>query len=108
VTAPGLKDFNFTLLKSTPLTERKRLEFRAGFFNLLNHDNFGLPNLTIFNSARVCNGNDGQMTSTTVSSPFVCRTSNILWLNGGLARNGVVGSRSSLGARIRHQLPFNA
>jgi carboxypeptidase family protein/TonB-dependent receptor-like protein len=68
VTAPGLSNVDFTLVKTTPLTERKKLEFRAEFFNLLNHANFGLPVLNVFSSSRTRSGNAGQISSTTTDN----------------------------------------
>jgi hypothetical protein len=38
------------VLKSTRLTENVRLQFRSEFFNIFNHPNFALPNVTV-NSA---------------------------------------------------------
>jgi carboxypeptidase family protein/TonB-dependent receptor-like protein len=64
VTLPGLSDVDFTLVKTTSLTERKKLEFRAEFFNLLNHANFGLPGMSVFSSSRTHSGNAGQITNT--------------------------------------------
>jgi hypothetical protein len=40
---PGINNFDMALLKDVRLTEGKRLEFRAEFFNLFNHAQFGLP-----------------------------------------------------------------
>jgi hypothetical protein len=37
---PGTNNFDMALLKSTKLTERMNLEFRAEFFNILNHAQF--------------------------------------------------------------------
>ena len=37
---PGINDFDLSLLKTTPLTERVRMEFRAEFFNAFNHTQF--------------------------------------------------------------------
>jgi hypothetical protein len=42
---PALVDFDFTVLKDTPITERLRVQFRAEFFNLFNHANFQAPNI---------------------------------------------------------------
>jgi hypothetical protein len=48
---PGLADLDLSILKTTHLTERTNLQFRAEFFNLLNHANFGSPNAVVFSSA---------------------------------------------------------
>ena len=40
---PGIVDLDYSVIKETPIKERARLQFRAEFFNLLNHANFGLP-----------------------------------------------------------------
>ena len=37
---PGTKNWDASLLKSFPITEQQRFEFRAEFYNLLNHANF--------------------------------------------------------------------
>jgi carboxypeptidase family protein/TonB-dependent receptor-like protein len=64
LTLPGFTGVDFTLVKTTSLTEHKRLEFRAELFNLLNHANFGLPNTNVFSSSRTRSGNAGQITNT--------------------------------------------
>jgi hypothetical protein len=43
VQGPGLADWDFSAFKSFPITESKSLQFRAEFFNFLNHPNFRLP-----------------------------------------------------------------
>jgi carboxypeptidase family protein/TonB-dependent receptor-like protein len=68
VTMPGLSVLDFTLVKVTPITERKKLEFRAEFFNFFNHANFGLPVLTTFSSTRARTGNAGLITNTTTQN----------------------------------------
>lgn len=40
---PGSFSWDAAVFKNTMLTENLRLEFRAEFFNILNHANFGLP-----------------------------------------------------------------
>ena len=40
---PGISNLDFSVLKDTRITEKVRLQFRAEFFNILNHANFGLP-----------------------------------------------------------------
>ena len=49
---PGFKNFDFSVTKNNQLTERLRLQFRAEFFNITNHPNFGLPNGNISSPAR--------------------------------------------------------
>ncbi|HEY0405275.1 MAG TPA: carboxypeptidase regulatory-like domain-containing protein [Pyrinomonadaceae bacterium] len=43
---PGFSNLDFSIIKNTKLTETSRLQFRAEFFDLLNHANFGQPNRT--------------------------------------------------------------
>jgi hypothetical protein len=43
VRGPGIANVDLSLLKTWPLTERMRLQFRAECFNIANHANFGLP-----------------------------------------------------------------
>lgn len=44
VDGPGLNVWDFSALKNFSITESKSLQFRAEFFNVFNHANFGLPN----------------------------------------------------------------
>jgi hypothetical protein len=60
---PGLADGDVSLSKETKLSERFNLTFRAEFFNVLNHANFGLPNYTLFNSNGTRTGSGGVITS---------------------------------------------
>lgn len=41
---PGINNFDVALLKDFRLTESKTLEFRAEWFNIFNHAQFGTPN----------------------------------------------------------------
>ncbi len=43
VVGPGFNNFDFSLIKTTALTERVKVEFRTEFFNLFNHPNLGQP-----------------------------------------------------------------
>ncbi len=47
-TSPGLFDLDFAVLKDTKITERFSAQFRAEFFNILNHTNFAAPNVNNF------------------------------------------------------------
>jgi hypothetical protein len=64
---PGLETVDFSLLKRTSISERVGLEFRAEFFNILNHTNFGLPNNTVF-SGTSFNPAAGLITTTNTTS----------------------------------------
>ena len=44
IVAPGSFNADASLFKTFPIVEQFRLEFRAEFFNVLNHPNLGLPN----------------------------------------------------------------
>ncbi len=48
LTGPFFWDIDFSVIKDTKLTERVTLEFRAEFFNILNHADWGLPNAQNF------------------------------------------------------------
>jgi hypothetical protein len=41
---PGIHRFDFSVFKKIPITERFSAEFRAEFFNIMNHPNFNAPN----------------------------------------------------------------
>jgi hypothetical protein len=43
VRGPGIEDVDLSLFKYFNIDERRRIQFRAECFNLLNHPNFGLP-----------------------------------------------------------------
>ena len=48
---PGFADWDFSLLKSTALSEHTRLQFRAEFFNIINHTNLQLPNEVVYSAS---------------------------------------------------------
>ena len=47
---PAMSELDLSFLKLTRLSERLNLQFRAEFFNILNHTNFGTPNPVVFTS----------------------------------------------------------
>ncbi|MBI4458873.1 MAG: hypothetical protein HY648_02290, partial [Acidobacteria bacterium] len=56
-------------VKNTAISEGRDLQFRWEVFNLFNHANFALPNLTNFLAATgVASGNAGRITSTVTSA----------------------------------------
>ena len=56
---PGYFNWDTAVYKHTSITERLRLEFRAEFFNVLNHPTFNPPNSNISAPSQV-----GRITST--------------------------------------------
>lgn len=50
VRAPGTRSADLSFFKVFPLSERRRIEFRAELFNFTNTPNFGLPGTSLANS----------------------------------------------------------
>jgi hypothetical protein len=71
---PQYADWDASLARKFAFTERANLEFRAEYFNLLNHTNFGDPNTTN-------NGNFGQVTSTTPQNATITNDPRIAQLS---------------------------
>jgi carboxypeptidase family protein len=65
---PGFGNLDFSAHKSITVTERVRADFRAEFFNILNHANFDLPSATIFNSNGTYLGSAGHVSQTLTTS----------------------------------------
>ncbi|MBV9743725.1 MAG: Plug domain-containing protein [Acidobacteriia bacterium] len=61
----GIANYDFSLLKKTPITERFNLEFRGEIYNLFNRVQFGPPNNSVTTAA---NATTGQIT-TQVNQP---------------------------------------
>ncbi len=61
-TGPGLAEMDISLFKNTAISERTSLQFRAEFFNVLNHPNLGPPNSTVFSSGAI-NASAGLITT---------------------------------------------
>jgi hypothetical protein len=72
LSGPGTVNLDYSVIKETQIREQLRLQFRAEFFNLLNHANFALPNAAAFvqtvNGGGAPNPTFGKITSTTTSS----------------------------------------
>ena len=43
-TGPGIQPFDFSAFKGFQINDRFSMQFRAEFFNILNHPNFNAPN----------------------------------------------------------------
>ncbi|HVB34974.1 MAG TPA: TonB-dependent receptor [Patescibacteria group bacterium] len=87
--APGLSEWDFSVVKDTALPflgEAGNLEFRAEFFNILNHANFGYPSATVFTGlltggpySEAPNPTAGRITSTSTTSRQVQLSLKILF-----------------------------
>jgi hypothetical protein len=64
---PGLANVDVSLLKDTRIRERLQLQFRAEFFNALNHTNLGTPNATVFSNGAISSA-AGIITATATTS----------------------------------------
>jgi len=64
---PGLANVDASLFKTMAVTERANLQFRAEFFNVLNHANFGTPNATVFANGAI-SPSAGLITTTATTS----------------------------------------
>ena len=51
LTGPGLSQLDFSAVRNAHPTERLGIQFRAEFFNILNHTNFLTPNEVVYTSA---------------------------------------------------------
>jgi Carboxypeptidase regulatory-like domain/TonB dependent receptor-like, beta-barrel len=81
---PGLVNFDFSLFKNNyikRISDRFNAQFRAEFFNILNHPNFAPPldNRNIFDSAEVRVGNAGLITSTQTPSRQIQFAVKLIW-----------------------------
>ena len=68
LTGPPLKTVDLSLFKTTRLTERSNLQFRAEAFNVLNRANFGIPNLVMLMPSGAPSSSAGAITTTATTS----------------------------------------
>ncbi len=61
---PDYRNFDFGIIKTTTLSERFKLQFRADFFNLTNHPNFANPLMPAFFADAAPSGIDASGRST--------------------------------------------
>lgn len=64
LTKPGLSNLDLSLFRNIAVTERVNAQFRAEFFNALNHANFATPANVVFDRQGRVPANAGLITST--------------------------------------------
>jgi len=81
---PGLATWDFSFLKQMSFRENLRVQFRAEFFNVLNHANFNTPNLIIAvlppgSNTPQANPAAGQVQGTSTTSRQIQFGLKLLW-----------------------------
>jgi hypothetical protein len=79
LTGPGLSSLDFSVARKFAIKERLALQFRAEFFNILNHANFNEPNPVIYTSATALSPTAGVISSTTTTSRQIQFGLKLLW-----------------------------
>jgi hypothetical protein len=86
VIGPGTSNLDLSLFKNNHIkriSENFNVQFRAEFFNILNHANFAVPitpdNTDIFNSAGAPTGVAGLLTSTKIDSRQIQFALKVVW-----------------------------
>jgi hypothetical protein len=69
LTGPGFANLDLSLAKSTAIHEQLRAQFRAEFFNVLNHTNLTTPNPVVFSSGPQQSTSSAIRDQTAVPSP---------------------------------------
>jgi len=75
---PGMATWDVSLLKDTRIRERLNLQFRAEFFNILNHANFNSPNAVVFTPSGA-SPTAGVITSTSTTSRQIQFALKLRW-----------------------------
>ena len=80
LTGPSIATLDASILKTTTISEHINLQFRAEFFNIVNHANFGTPNTVVFSAAATPPApTAGVITSTSTTSRQIQFGLKLLW-----------------------------
>jgi hypothetical protein len=76
---PGLNTVDFSTFKNFQFTERFKFQFRAEFFNILNHPNFAAPNFLNDGNNSIGSSNAGVIGSTSTISRQIQLGLKLVW-----------------------------
>jgi hypothetical protein len=78
---PGVADWDFSVMKDTHISESLNVQFRAEFFNILNHANFQSPldNSTVLNQDGTATPGAGVIDATTTTSRQIQLGLKLIW-----------------------------
>ncbi|OFW39667.1 MAG: hypothetical protein A3J28_12525 [Acidobacteria bacterium RIFCSPLOWO2_12_FULL_60_22] len=76
---PGLAEVDMSLFKSTQITERWRMQFRAEVFNLFNRVNFGIPGVVVLTPSGTPASSAGRITATGTTSREIQFGLKLIW-----------------------------
>jgi hypothetical protein len=83
---PGTSELDFSIFKNNPIkkiSESFNVQFRAEFFNILNHPNFAVPstpgNTDIFDSTGTLSAVAGLLTATTTTAREIQFALKVIW-----------------------------
>ena len=105
VRGPGTQNFDFSVFKTTEITERFKVQLRAEAFNVLNHANFGLPGTGFSAAANTLNaatGNGSSSGCTVTGSGATATGSGACNTNGtfGVITSAADGRSLQLAAKL--------
>jgi hypothetical protein len=83
LSGPGLADLDLSIGKTTTIHERLKAQFRAEYFNILNHTNFTTPNPIIFSN--------GPTPSKPATAPAISPTAGVITATSTTSRQLQLG-----------------
>ena len=97
LTGPGFANWDLSLLKTTQVTERTRLQVRAEFFNVLNHTSLLNPNAIVFSSGPTQAYTSGTLTPTQIATQNTIAVSSP---TAGVVTSAATSRQIQLGAKL--------
>jgi hypothetical protein len=94
--APGFFQWDFSLMKNFPVREKVTVQFRADIFNILNHPNFGNPDVGICTSVLAADPATNRPAMCASQNPFTGVITPALNPNFGRIGQTIASANSSL------------